>query len=297
MAQFNNTPTRRDDEAATAARLLDRHPDYKVLRRLDDAARLASPAPADVPTRIAAIVDVETTGFDPAGDRIIELAIQRIRFTDHGQISEVGLPRSWREDPGCALDPVITELTGLTDADLAGEAIDDAEATAMLVSEDVVIAHHAEFDSKFIEARLPGAAGLNWACSLAEVDWLQHQFSGRQLGHLLMQAGYFFEGHRAEQDVLALIHLLAHRSVNAGSVLAGLIARAEQPSTRIAAVGAPFAQKDILKARGYRWHVADRYWWTEVAETEVNAELLWLHRNGCDQGPSLSPRTWKDRHR
>ncbi len=297
MTLFDNTPNAFDGEADAAARLLDRHADYRVLRRLGDASHLASPAPAGTPTRIAAIVDVETTGLDPAGDRIIELAIQRVRFTDDGQITEIGLPRSWREDPGFELDPAITRLTGLTDADLAGEKIDDTEATDMLASAHVVIAHNAAFDARFIEARLPEAAGLNWACSLVEVDWLRHQFSGRQLGHLLMEAGYFFDGHRAGQDVLALIHLLAHRSLDGRSVLAGLIARAEQPSTRIDAIGAPFAQKDSLKARGYRWQATDRYWWTEVADADVTAELVWLQRNGCDQALRTTALSWKERHR
>jgi DNA polymerase-3 subunit epsilon len=190
MTLFDNTPIAFDGEAEAAARLLDRHADYRVLRRLGDASHLASPTPAGTPTRVAAIVDVETTGLDPAGDRIIELAIQRVRFTDDGQITEIGLPRSWREDPGFGLDPAITRLTGLTDADLAGEEIDDTEATEMLTSAHVVVAHNAAFDARFIEGRLPGAAGLNWACSLVEVDWLQHQFSGRQLGHLSTAVGF-----------------------------------------------------------------------------------------------------------
>jgi DNA polymerase-3 subunit epsilon len=217
---------------------------------------------------VASVVDVETTGLKHGADCIIELAIQQFRFTDDGQITKVGMARSWREDPGFPLDATITRLTGLTDADLVGQSIDDHKATAMLKSSDVIIAHNASFDAPFIEARLPGASGLNWACSLNDIDWrLEQGFGGRQLGHLLMEAGYFFAGHRAEQDVLAVIHLLAHRSPSGLPALAALIACAEQPSVRIDAIGAPIAHKDLLKARGYRYEPSARYWWTEIAES------------------------------
>jgi DNA polymerase-3 subunit epsilon len=293
----DNTPARLDAAAEAAAKVLADNPDYRILRRLVDASSLASPAPPHTPTRIGAVVDVETTGLDPTGDRIIELAVQRFRFTDAGQITEVGLPRSWREDPGFGLDPAITKLTGLTDADLAGHAIDDDAATAMLKSADVIIAHNAAFDVRFVEARLSTVAGQAWACSLNEIDWPEHGFGGRQLGHLLLEAGYFFAGHRAEQDVLAVLHLLAHRSPSGYPVLASLIARAEQPTVRIDAIGAPFSSKDALKARGYRWHATDRYWWTQVAESDAEAEQRWLQHNACEHGARLTRVTWRERHR
>lgn len=286
-----------DSVIEATAELLAGHPDFRVLRRLGDASYLASPAPPDTPTRIGAVVDVETTGLDPTCDRIIELAIQRFRFTDVGQITEVGLARSWREDPGFPLDPAITKLTGLTDADLAGHAIDHDAAAAMLTSADVIIAHNAAFDAKFIEARLPAIAGQAWACTLSEIDWSEHGFAGRQLGYLLMEAGYFFAGHRAEQDVLALLHLLAHRSPSGFPVLASLMVRAQRTAVRVDAIGAPFSSKDALKARGYRWHATDRYWWTEVAEADAEAEQLWLQHNACEHGARLTPVTWRERHR
>jgi DNA polymerase-3 subunit epsilon len=295
MPQTEKTPQGSAVEAA--AKLLAGHPDFRVLRRLGDAGCLASPAPPNTPTRIGAIIDVETTGLDPTCDRIIELAIQRFRFTDLGQITEVGLPRSWRQDPGFALDTAITKLTGLTDADLSGQAIDDEAAAAMLKSADVIIAHNAAFDVRFVEARLPVVSGHPWACSLNEIDWPEHGFSGRQLGHLILEAGYFFAGHRAEQDVLAVLHLLAHRSPSGHPLLASLIVRAQRTAIRIDAVGAPFSSKDVLKARGYRWHATDRYWWTEVAEADAEAEQLWLQHNACVHGARLTRVTWRERHR
>jgi len=82
-------------------------------------------------------------------------------------------------------------LTGLTDADLAGQAIDEAAATKLLKSAAVVIAHHTAFDRRFVEQRLPEANGLAWACSCHEIDWQAAGFAGNGLGWLLAQAGTF----------------------------------------------------------------------------------------------------------
>ena len=111
-----------------------------------------------------------------------------------------------------------------------------------------------------------------------------------------MQIGWFHAGHRAEADILALLHLLAHRCPDDMTILGKLIARAEAPSVRVEARGAAYALKDTLKVRGYRWHSAEQYWWTEVAERDLEAEQLWLQRRGC-RPPRTVPVTWTDRHR
>ena len=104
-------------------------------------------------------VDVETTGLDRETDRIIELAVQRFRFDARGRVIQVGVPRVWREDPGIALDPRITKLTGLTADDRAGQVIDEAAAVEILSSADIIFAHNAAFDRPFIHRRLPAIAG------------------------------------------------------------------------------------------------------------------------------------------
>jgi DNA polymerase-3 subunit epsilon len=281
---------------AAAVQLLADHPDHRILRRISEATLPLAADDTDTPTRIGVVVDVETEGLDPARDAIVELAMRRFRFDAAGRIVAVGATRVWHEDPGRPLDPAITRLTGLTDADLAGQTIDEAAATAMLRTADVVVAHNARFDRPRVEARLPDGAGRPWACALYEVDWDALAFDGRRLGHLLMQSGWFHDGHRAAADILALLHLLAHRCSDNTTVLGRLIARAEAPSVRIEARGAAFALKDALKARGYRWHVAESYWWTEVAEADLIAEQLWLQRRGC-RPPQTVPVTWTNRHR
>ncbi len=285
-----------DDLAAIADRLA-ATPDYRVLRRIKPVERFHVPTSREG-LRIGAVLDVETTGLDRDGDRIIELAIQRFRFDEVGRIVEVGTPRVWREDPGRPLEPEITALTGLTDADLAGQAIDDELAIKLLSSCDVIVAHNAAFDRPYVEKRLPAIAGQAWACSCHDLDWRALGFEGRALSHLLMQAGWYYEAHRAETDVLALLHLLAHGLADGATVLAKLVAAAERSTYRVHAIDSPFDSKDRLKARGYSWNAVLRFWWREIGSEQLVAEQQWLKSEvytGWGE-PAVHEVTWHERH-
>ncbi|KPH67138.1 3'-5' exonuclease [Novosphingobium sp. ST904] len=286
------------EDLARAARTLNADPNFRVLRRLAPVNRLHA-GPAVGKTRIGVALDVETTGLDRETDKIIELAVQRFRFDELGHIVQVGTPRTWREDPHAPIDPHITKLTGLTSIDLEGQAIDEAAAIEILASSDIIIAHNAAFDRPFVDRRLPGIAGRPWACSMAELDWLELGFDGRALGYLLSQCGWFYEGHRAENDILALIYLLGHTASDGGTILTKLIESAERTSFRVNAVDAPFEGKDSLKARGYRWDAALRFWWKTIPGEEVESEREWLLREiytGHGE-PAFHPQSACDRYR
>lgn len=225
---------------------------------------------------IAAVVDVETTGRDPASDAIVELAVRRFRYDAAGEIVKVDRGYSWLEDPGVPLEPEIVRVTGLTDADLAGREIDDGAAVRLLSSASIVLAHNAAFDRRFVERRLPDAAGLPWACSMAEVPWLELGFDGRSLGYLLTQRGLFHAGHRAAADVDAVIALMACDDGAGRPLLSHLVDSAMSDSWDVRAVGAPFAVKDALRARGYRWDAADRVWHRAVSDRDRQREEWWL---------------------
>lgn len=287
-----------DDTYARAADFLAASEEYRVLRKLRPIARFHAPRPGSE-SRIGVAIDVETTGLDHEGDRIIELAVQRFRYDEAGRIVQVGQPRVWREDPERVLDPRITKLTGLTNAMLEGQAIDEAAAIDILASADLIVAHNAAFDRPFVDKRLPAIAGKAWACSMAEPDWLELGFDGRALAFLVSQCGWFYEGHRAENDILALIYLLAHGLPDGRTVMAELIARSEQPGCRVNAVDAPFGAKDMLKARGYRWNAILRFWSKEIPETEREAEELWLKTEVYTGhgAPALMPVTACDRYK
>jgi DNA polymerase-3 subunit epsilon len=267
---------------------IERDGNYRVLRRLDIREGATGIANDEGETFIGVVVDVETTGLDPMTDVIIEMAMRRFRYDGHGRILKIDRARSWREDPGRALSDEIVRLTGITDADLVGQEIDEDAAEHLLNSADLVIAHNAGFDRKFVERRLPGAAGRAWACSCHEVDWAAAGFDGKALGWLTAQAGFFFDAHRAAHDVDAVIALLGRDTADGVSVLAQLADSALCQTVRVEAVGADFHVKDVLRGRGYRWSGDRRVWCKEVRASDLMNEEFWLASN--IYAPEFRPR-------
>lgn len=284
-------------EPAVLARVLQRHEDYLVQRRLGTMDRRSS-AGAATGGMTGVALDVETTGLDHTRHEVIELAMQRFRLDQHGRIVETGRPRSWLEQPSEPIPAAITRVTGLTDHDVAGRSISDGEATGMILGSDFVVAHNAAFDRPFVERRLPMAAGRPWVCSLADLDWRAEGFGDRTLSALLWRMGWFYDAHRAEVDVSALLHLLDHPFDDGGTVASRLLDRARRPTWIVDATDAPFSAKDVLKERGYRWNAKRRVWTASVSEEALGEEIGWatLMLYGGRREPGKRRVTWESRY-
>ena len=166
------------------------------------------------PLRRGLFVDCETTGFSSEHDALIELAMLPFDYTLDGHITHVHRDpaRTWRQNPGWPVPPEITRITGLTDEDLAGQAIDTAAASELLARSHLVVAHNASFDRSFVEAVVPAAREVAWACSRHEVAWDPVAFPSRSLACLLCAYGAFApDRHRALADCEAGSSDLGHR--------------------------------------------------------------------------------------
>jgi ATP-dependent DNA helicase DinG len=107
-------------------------------------------------------VDVETTGFDPGRDRLVEIGAVRARGPE-----VLGTFRTF-VDPGGPLPDHITRLTGITDEDLAG-APDAPSAVADLIAfagAADLVGHNVSFDRAFIERAAGGPLPGRWLDSL-----------------------------------------------------------------------------------------------------------------------------------
>ncbi|WP_052129571.1 3'-5' exonuclease [Sphingomonas sp. 35-24ZXX] len=276
------------------------HANLKILREVGQIGHFVRNKAAVEPIRQICLVDTETTGTDPQVDQIIDLAYLILAVDDEDDIVGIVCADQALCDPMMPIPARVSLLTGLTDEMVAGKAIDLDRVELDIASVDVFIAHNAAFDVSFVRQLLPTTQNAAWACSLKDFDWLADaQLGGKALGHLLMEIGFFHSGHRAMEDVVALLHILSYRLADGRTVLSALLANAEEDTVKVEAVGAPYSARIQLKARGYRWDPKGRAWWTEVAEHEVDDEELWLGRQVLHNGPSprLTRITWRERHR
>jgi DNA polymerase-3 subunit epsilon len=255
--------------------------DVRILRRVDLPTGPTGRG-GDAVAGFGVVVDVETTGTDLDTDVIIELAARRFAYDDRHVITRIDRPYVWLEDPKRPLSDEIVRITGLVDADLAGRRIDEVEASRVIGSATVRVAHNAAFDRPFVERRLPGIVGLPWACSISDVGWTDRGFESAKLGWLLTQCGFFHDGHRAAADVDATIRILQHELVPGRTALDVMMERASSDSWIVRAFGAAFDVKDALRARGYRWNALQRVWWKELRDRL--AEETWLSENVYSAG-------------
>jgi len=261
-------------------------PDYRVLRKLQQSYP-GGPALTSGTIRRAAIVDVETTGMDPEGDRVIELGIVVFEYaSETGEVGPVVARYSGLEDPGRPIPEETIAIHGITDEMVAGHRVNDETVAQMLEGVALVIAHNAGFDRPFVESRWPAFASLPWACSIQDVSWRSHGYGSSALEFLAYRACLFYDAHRAEMDCLVVLAVLARPLGDTGqSALRQLLESARQPSYRMTALDSPFETKDFLKRRGYRWNGDARVWTADVAAADREAELIWLkaHVYGGEQ--------------
>ncbi|WGS23986.1 MULTISPECIES: 3'-5' exonuclease [unclassified Bradyrhizobium] len=266
---------------ADIAATLEQSPDYRVLRRLVPRSEF-TPGNGEA-AKTAILLDVETTGLDPVRDEIIELGMVKFTYLPDGRIARVIDSFSCFNQPSVAIPAEITALTGITDEMVRGHQLEEDRVNQFVSDAVVVIAHNAAFDRKFMERYAPLFAHKAWACSVSEVEWRSHGFEGSRLSYLLMKAGLFHEAHRAVDDCLALLEILALRLPNLDrTILSILLERARRKTIRIWAEHSPFELKDELKRRGYRWSDgADgrpRSWYIDVEESDQAAEIDYLQR-------------------
>lgn len=168
------------------------------------------------PTRtfgIAAVLDVETTGFSPFTEEIVELAITVFRYDRvTGQLLEVVSEYSGLREPSCRISRVASGIHGIRRRTVRGLELDYRRVRTMLREAEFVVAHYAAFDRSFVERLIPSSRKKTWLCSRDGIDWHAKGFTVRSLDEL---AGAHDienpDAHRARGDVTTLLALLSSR--------------------------------------------------------------------------------------
>lgn len=174
------------------------------------------------PPRGFAVLDVETTGFTPTTDRVVEIAV--VHTDADGSVTD-----EWHTllDPdGGDVGP--THVHGITREDVDGAPRLEqvaAELVARLAGR-VVVAHNAEFDLAFLRAELERAgtaapASVVHLCTLAASRHHLPDLRWRKLADCCAAAGVEqADAHAALGDARATAGLLRHYLTTAGPVRA-----------------------------------------------------------------------------
>ncbi len=115
--------------------------------------------------------DTETTGLQPlTGDKVIEFAAVIFRFDDDGSVTSTE-EHSFLMNPGIPIPRKVTEITGITDSDVAGQPgfSHYAQQIFELLSDAITVAHNFPFDRSFLEQSFL-REGLHWPSPVAEID-------------------------------------------------------------------------------------------------------------------------------
>jgi DNA polymerase-3 subunit epsilon len=176
-------------------------------------------------TGMAAFIDVETTGLNPAKDEIIELAIALFSFDrETGEIIETIDEYCDFREPTCSISREATAVNGISKRQIKGCYLDDKKIKEIVDKAEFIIAHNARFDASFIVKLFPDVLSKPWYCSMNGIDWKYKGFKSKGLQNLLKDHNIQVdEAHRASSDVEAGIKLLSQTNENGVTYLLELI--------------------------------------------------------------------------
>ena len=178
--------------------------------------------------RILVAVDLETTGYEPETEEIVEIGAIRMTVSPDGAVT-LGERFLTFADPSRPLTPPIVRLTGIRDEDLRN-APSSEEAVALFVSfafrdgAPCFVGHNVGFDVSFLErAGMPGGAQTLDTAELASI--LLPSAASYALQRLAADAAIVPDAaHRALDDAITSALVLGHLARVARELPADVVA-------------------------------------------------------------------------
>lgn len=205
------------------------------------------------------LVDVETSGMDPAKDHLVEVGLVRWHVEHRSMIAAASWVIRAPSNEAEAINGIPAAL--LVEGQEKGAILDAARRWAGGC--DVVVAHNGDFDRSFL-----GEIGPAWVDSAWDIAWPRAS-GGRKLVELALAHGLgVTEAHRAISDCLLLARLF-ERVAELGHDVGAMLARAMRPKVKVVSL-APFEQRDLCKAAGFRWEPHPvKVWWRMMPAEDV----------------------------
>ena len=153
------------------------------------------------------VIDVETTGLDPATDAVVEIAAVRYRPKDE----VIGPVWQTLVNPRRPIPPTASAIHGITDAMVAhAPGPDEAwlEFHRFVGEDAILVAHNAAFDRSFLPVAY---AERSWLCTMRLAKHLWSEAPTHSNQGLRYQLGLkppVSVAHRAADDALVTTYLL-----------------------------------------------------------------------------------------
>ena len=158
-----------------------------------------------------AIIDVETTGLDPAEHELIGLSLYRVEVDSiSGDLLQIVDCYSGQREPTKPFPPDLDKVIGMSEACFAGKEFDISRIREILIGCELLIGHNASFDRAFLAPHVSFPCQCPWACSLTDIDWFNtEQQTSASVDHLLSFYKLKASSGTSADDCRALIEILA----------------------------------------------------------------------------------------
>ena len=227
------------------------------------------------------VIDLETTGLSHDDDEVIEIAIKLIEVDKNSgnYVTAVRQYESYNE-PKKHITQEITDLTGISNEMVKGKEIDWKLVEKLFSYSQLAVAHNAWFDRNMLEKYI--RPRNIWACSSNDVNWKARGFAKSSLEILSIWHGFYYDAHRAMNDVNATIKLITHAHYDVKPVVE-LIENAKKPHYNIVnkfSYNEEYVKKLKKRNRAYRYNRDNRSWSILLNDDKkLEDEKEWLADN------------------
>ena len=219
--------------------------------------------------KYAIICDVETTGLDPAKDRVVEVGCILYSLEHATPVASFASLVHGEGNPAERINRIPSNA--LTNAPVAQYAWNRLSEFIDCAGDDAVfIAHRAEFDRSFIAAVASKlSARLPWVCSKFDIEWPLSKPGASCVEMALAHGVPVVSAHRALTDCM-LVAKTIEAVQGLGHDVNAMLERALRPKATFQAL-VSYDDREKAKAAGFSWNGAAKVWTRSMAAEDTAA--------------------------
>jgi len=207
------------------------------------------------------IVDTETTGLDPAVDRLIEVGAVLFDVPDRAVLAQVSTLLPVPSNPVERINKIAARTAQGTPPVVLQQAQELLQALALHA--DAYVAHNVAFDSKW----LPAFTDKPWICTMDDIRWPRVSRTRQSVTGLALDYEVpVWAAHRALTDCTYLVQVMQREPE-----LERLLVQALEPKQFWVAM-VSYSDRQLAKDAGFQWDQSvPKAWSRKLTASEAEA--------------------------